>query len=88
MMRESLGSRLTAVAAVAAETARQRAAGTLVQRAAETFADSDIDVAIGDDGDVRLRGAGLLVRAFGGRKRASDPRFAGLLATLARGDRR
>ncbi len=83
----SLASRLNAIAAATAETARQHAAGALAARAAAEFADGDIGVAIGDDGDVRLRGRGLQVRAFGSRKRASDPRFAGLLATLARGER-
>lgn len=87
MMRQNLEPRLKEAAAVTAETARQRAAELLAQRAADRFSGGDVDVAVGEDGDVRLRGAGLLVRAFGSRKRASDPRFAGLLATLARGDR-
>jgi hypothetical protein len=86
-MTGRLEARLKAAAEAAAEAALQRTREALAQRAEAHFADSDVAVAMGDDGDVRLRGRGLLVRAFGSRKRASDARFAGLMATLARGER-
>ena len=82
-----IDARLMAAAAARAERARGDAAGALAARAEEQLSGSDIAVALAEDGDLRLRGRGLLARAFGSRKRAADPRFAGLLATLARGDR-
>lgn len=86
MNSNSLAVKLTGAADALAVAAEDRVAGALVRSAADAFAGSDVVVADGGDGSVRLQAKGLRARAFGSRSRAADPRFAGLLATLARGD--
>jgi hypothetical protein len=53
--------------------------------AARTLADLPGVAATTTDGAVVLTAPGLRARAFGTRRRAADPRFAGLVATLSRG---
>lgn len=70
---------LRGVAAAAegrAAAAIDRAARTLAARAAERFPALEADA---EAGRVRLRGSGLLARAFGSRRRAADPRLAALV---------
>jgi hypothetical protein len=82
-----LAAQLAAAATATAEAAEAATLATLLATAAEHFAGDAISVAATGDGGVALRGRALQARAFGSRHRAADPRFAGLIATLARGDR-
>lgn len=65
-------------AALAAAIAGRRVAtrvARLAARAGAALPEADVTI----DGDaVRLRGRGLLARAFGSRGRAADPRLAAL----------
>lgn len=87
-MSAELARRLMAADAAAGAAAESRAVQQLAVRASTEFASSDVDIAEGEDGAVFLHGRALRVRAFGSRYRAPDARFAGLLATLARGEPR
>ncbi len=87
-MSGALTRRLLDAGMAAGAAAEAQALEQLTLRAAEAFTGSDIEIAEQEDAALRLRGRALRVRALGSRHRAPDARFAGLLATLARGDER
>jgi hypothetical protein len=86
MSAADLSRRLVATGTALAVAAEGRTRTELAARATEAFAGSDVAVRETDDETIELRGRALRIRAFGSRRRAPDARFAGLLATLARGD--
>jgi hypothetical protein len=85
MNGNGMAARLAAAGEAAAAAAETRVAAQLATAVSDAVAGSDVLVAAAEDGRVRLQARGLVARAFGSRRRAADPRFAGLLATLARG---
>ena len=88
MSAAEMARRLAAAGDAAAAAAEVRAGRELAARAADLLADSDVGVTETADGAVALTGRALRIRALGSRRRAPDARFAGLLATLARGEGR
>lgn len=69
-------------------TAGHHAVGAAVPRLAAA-AQAEMPAIAVESGDdfVRLRGPGLVARAFGTQRHAPDPRIAALLATLTGGRR-
>jgi hypothetical protein len=66
---------LASAATVGAEKAVARATADVADHAARRFPEVAVEQA---PGRIWLRGRGLLARAFGSRRRAADPRLAGL----------
>lgn len=81
MSAARIGEGLAAAAAGAAAMARARGVAAIAGRAMP----AGVVVEAGED-SARLRGAGLLVRVFGSRRRGADPAVVGWLAQVRSGD--
>ena len=66
---------MMAAATAGADAAVARATADVAARATRRFPEIAVEQA---PGTIRLRGRGLLARAFGTRRRAADPRLADL----------